>query len=103
MLRNVQTKPDGVRGYSERFGEGVAKRRCNIYIYISKILRFFSKIVKIDYFIIYTFQVIHAFLRSGLFLYTLFCIPDFFCIHFIGYLSLITSFAFWAIFSAVSP
>ncbi len=29
MLRNAQTKPDGVRGYSERFGEGVAKRRCN--------------------------------------------------------------------------
>ena len=67
MLRNAQTKPDGVRRYSEWFGEGVAKKRCNII----KIENFeiFSKIIKIDYFIIYTFQVIHAFLRSGLFLH----------------------------------
>ena len=70
MLRNAQTKPDGVRRYSEWFGEGVAKKRCNII----KIENFeiFSKIIKIDCFIIYTFQVIHVFLRSGLFLHPLF-------------------------------
>ena len=51
MLWNAQTKPDGVRGYSERFGEGVAKRHFNI-IKIEN-FEFFSKIIKLDYFIIY--------------------------------------------------